>query len=62
MADDRRVDIDIVAHDLASAVFKQVSANASSIFNSLTKVSKGIDRRIMRSVSIIRLWQTSIAH
>ena len=44
MADDRRVDIDIVAHDLASAVFKQVSANASSIFNSLTKVSKGIDR------------------
>ena len=44
MADDRRVDIDIVAHDLASAVFKQVSASASSIFNSLTKVSKGIDR------------------
>ena len=44
MADDRRVDIDIVAHDLASAVFKQVSANASSIFNSLIKVSKGIDR------------------
>ena len=44
MADDRRVDIDIVAHDLASAVFKQVSANASSIFNGLTKVSKGIEK------------------
>ena len=44
MADDRRVDIDIVAHDLASAVFKQVSANANTIFNGLTKVSKGIDR------------------
>lgn len=44
MADDRRVDIDIVAHDLASAVFKQVSASASSIFNSLTKVSKGIEK------------------
>lgn len=55
MADDRRVDIDIVANDLASAVFNQVSANASSIFGKLTN-------GITRTNYALRMYNSSMAN